>query len=161
MQRAITGFGVDEHDDPFAWLSCGHRQHVRHQPPFVNRPWVISDEGREAMLGQTLNCVRCDALEWPDGFVVYKQTPVFTEATVPAGLLRDHATKAGVWACIRVQSGQLRYCIPSLAIEQLLGAKDLGTVLPEVLHYVSPVGRVRFVVEFYRKSPLDARSSEK
>ena len=38
-------------------------QHVRHRPPFVNRPWVASAAGREAMLGTD---ARLRALR-PDG----------------------------------------------------------------------------------------------
>jgi tellurite methyltransferase len=66
-----------------------------------------------------------------------KRTPEFTEATVPQGLLRDHSTKAGVWAQIRVLEGTLRYHVPS-----------------EVVHHVEPLGRVRFYVEFFRAPPV-------
>jgi hypothetical protein len=41
-------------------LECGHNQHVRHDPPYVERPWVITEHGRRSRLGQELNCVRCD-----------------------------------------------------------------------------------------------------
>ena len=37
------------------------RKHVRHDPPWVNRPWVTSAEGRAGMLGFMLNCRLCDA----------------------------------------------------------------------------------------------------
>lgn len=32
--------------------------------------------------------------ELPAGLVLYRQTDIFTESSVPAGLLRDHCTKA-------------------------------------------------------------------
>jgi len=60
MQRAITGFHADEHGDWVAELECGHQQHVRHQPPFILRPWVVTAEGRRRMLGARLECVMCD-----------------------------------------------------------------------------------------------------
>ena len=41
-------------------LACGHNQHTRHNPPWTERPWVITVEGREAMLGHLLNCKKCD-----------------------------------------------------------------------------------------------------
>jgi hypothetical protein len=44
-----------------AELECGHTQHVRHDPPWVNRPWVTSAEGRAGMLGFRLDCRLCDA----------------------------------------------------------------------------------------------------
>ncbi len=45
-QATVTGFIQNEHQDWVMLLSCGHRQHVRHQPPFMNRPWVTSEAGR-------------------------------------------------------------------------------------------------------------------
>ncbi|MCP4389743.1 MAG: DUF3565 domain-containing protein, partial [Gammaproteobacteria bacterium] len=39
---------------------CGHNQHVRHNPPLVSRPWVVSESGRDSMLGYKLNCKKCD-----------------------------------------------------------------------------------------------------
>lgn len=59
MDRRIVGYGVDEAGDRYAVLDCGHRQHVRHQPPFINRPWTETEEGRREMLGRTLNCLLC------------------------------------------------------------------------------------------------------
>ncbi len=66
MQRKITGFHVDEFNDWVAELECHHGQHVRHNPPFVNRPWVTTTEGRESKLGETLNCKKCDENTAPD-----------------------------------------------------------------------------------------------
>lgn len=149
MERPIIAFGADDVGDPFALLSCGHRQHVRHQPPLQSRSWVVNAATRDAMRGTALNCLRCERLELPPGFVPYKRTPEFTEATVPAGLRRDHSTKAGVWARIEVLAGRLRYRCPSLGLDVELSARTPGTVVPEILHSVEPVGAVRFLVEFY------------
>lgn len=62
MQQAIIGFHQDEHGDWVADLACGHVQHVRHQPPFMNRPWVLSPQGRTRHVGQMLGCRLCDGL---------------------------------------------------------------------------------------------------
>jgi len=59
MKRPITGFHKDEHGDWVAELSCGHTQHVRHDPPWQLRPWVITPEGRKKYLGHLLNCKKC------------------------------------------------------------------------------------------------------
>jgi hypothetical protein len=61
MNKPISGYHKDEQDHWVAELNCGHNQHVRHSPPFVNRPWVESQAGRETMIGYELNCVKCDA----------------------------------------------------------------------------------------------------
>lgn len=60
MEQPIIGYDRDELGDWRAILACGHRQHVRHNPPFVNRPWVLTEEGRRRFLGAPLDCVRCD-----------------------------------------------------------------------------------------------------
>lgn len=59
MLRQIIGFHQDEHGDWVADLECGHTQHVRHRPPWINRPWVLSPEGRARHLGKTLRCKHC------------------------------------------------------------------------------------------------------
>lgn len=60
MEQQIIGFHQDEVGDWVADLACGHTQHVRHNPPFSNRPWVLTPEGRQRFLGFVLNCKLCD-----------------------------------------------------------------------------------------------------
>jgi len=60
MQRKITRFHQDELGDWVAQLECGHGQHVRHNPPWTNRPWVMTPEGRAQHLGQVLQCKQCE-----------------------------------------------------------------------------------------------------
>lgn len=60
MRQPITGWHQDDAGDWVAELACGHGQHVRHNPPFRFRPWVLDSAGRAAFIGYALNCVRCD-----------------------------------------------------------------------------------------------------
>lgn len=84
----------------------------------------------------------------------YRRTDVFTEATTPAGLLRAHTTKAGVWGLIHVLEGRLAYRIvdPRRAANEveLTPSTPPGVVEPTILHEVEPKGAVRFYVEFHR-----------
>lgn len=59
VARRIVGFHQDEEGHWVADLECGHGRHVRHAPPWQQRPWVLTPEGRAAHLGQTLGCVKC------------------------------------------------------------------------------------------------------
>ena len=59
VPRRITGFHTDDEGHWVAELDCGHGQHVRHEPPMVTRPWVLTPEGRARYLGTELQCVRC------------------------------------------------------------------------------------------------------
>lgn len=60
MEQRIVGFHEDEEQHWVAELECGHNQHVRHDPPWINRPWVVSAEGRYGALGKALACRKCD-----------------------------------------------------------------------------------------------------
>ena len=60
MLQAMIGFHLDEEQHWVADLACGHAQHVRHDPPWQNRPWVVTEAGRKGKLGAELNCLKCD-----------------------------------------------------------------------------------------------------
>lgn len=66
MEQAITGFHQDDERHWVAELACGHFQHVRHEPPWQLRPWVVSEAGRATLLGACLNCKKCDEGAPPD-----------------------------------------------------------------------------------------------
>jgi hypothetical protein len=66
MLQAITGYHTDEEGHWVAQLACGHNQHVRHDPPWMLRRWVITPEGRDRMLGYRLDCKKCDEAAPPD-----------------------------------------------------------------------------------------------
>ena len=55
----ITGFHLDEDNHWVADLSCYHTQHVRHNPPWQQREWVLSDNGRNGFIGFELKCKSC------------------------------------------------------------------------------------------------------
>jgi hypothetical protein len=65
MQRRIIGFHQDEQHHWVADLDCGHTQHVRHNPPWQMRPWVLTEEGRALFLSSVLNCKKCDEATGP------------------------------------------------------------------------------------------------
>ncbi|WP_336938466.1 DUF3565 domain-containing protein [Acinetobacter modestus] len=60
MQQAIVGFHLDEENHWVADLACGHTQHVRHDPPWQNRPWVLTGQGRKEKLEVMLECKKCE-----------------------------------------------------------------------------------------------------
>ena len=80
----------------------------------------------------------------------YKKTPIFSEETVPAGLLNEHQTKAGVWGKVVILEGCLQYTIVEPEEIVTLDSSQFGVVEPTVLHHVKPLGLVKFYVEFYR-----------
>lgn len=152
MDRSIRAFEMDQHGDWVAFLSCGHKQHVRHQPPFFERPWVTTEQGRRGKLGGVLNCVQCERFEMPENFAAYRKTAEFTEKSIPTGLLSEHSTKPGVWAKIHVIEGKLIYHVEALRAKLEITRGAPGIVIPEVKHHIEPVGPVTFFVEFYKRA---------
>jgi Protein of unknown function (DUF3565) len=59
LEQKIVGFDQDEEGDWVAILNCGHTRHVRHNPPWFNRPWVENAKSREPFIGTMLNCKKC------------------------------------------------------------------------------------------------------
>lgn len=85
----------------------------------------------------------------PDHVQRYKSTPVFTEETLPKGLLKDHNTKNGVWGLICIEQGELEYIIEDKETH-ILTPDNKGVVEPEIKHHIKPLGKVIFRVEFYK-----------
>ena len=149
MLRTIEGFHRDDVGDWVADLVCGHGQHVRHRPPFVERPWVLTAHGRRQRVGRALDCPLCDRAEPPAGLQVVRTAGPFDEATVPPGLLRDHRVAERTWARLRVLDGTLRFSMATEPpVARMLHAPDEQAIPPTVTHAVALVGPVRFVVEF-------------
>lgn len=59
IPRKIVDYHLDERLDWVADLDCGHQQHIRHNPPWTNRHWVTTPQGRYEHLGHELPCLVC------------------------------------------------------------------------------------------------------
>lgn len=132
-------------------LDCGHSRHVRDRPPLESYPWVRDPDARRARVGTSIECGRCDAFERPVGAQRYREGPEWNAATVPAGLLKRHELKAGVWGELTVVSGRvrMRYHAPIDRVVEL-GVGDIGIVPPEVPHELEILGDAVVRLDFYR-----------
>ncbi len=148
MLRTILDFEVDEEGDWRVLLDCGHRRHLRHDPPREMRPELSDPARRQTTIGRKIECGRCAQRMVPDGASVYKSTPVFTRETLPQGLLSEHSLKKGVWGRLAVLEGSVVFCEGES--RRSLTAGDTWTVLPEVVHHLDPVGPVTLRIDFLR-----------
>lgn len=133
LRPVLASIRIDDGD----WqvrLSCGHAQRASTEPA----------------ADAQFDCTSCERFELPADFIAYKQTPLFNEATIPAGILNEHSTKAGVWAKIHVVEGKLLYRVPAFGVERQVAAGAIDIVVPEVVHNVQPLGTVSFYVEFHK-----------
>jgi hypothetical protein len=62
----LLDFHQDEDGHWVAVLSCGHTQHLRHQPPWQSRAWVLDPARRAAQIGQPFPCGWCARGGKPD-----------------------------------------------------------------------------------------------
>jgi tellurite resistance-related uncharacterized protein len=152
VRRRITGFHEDDDGDWVAELDCLHTQHVRHRPPFQDRPWVLTEAGRAEHLATELDCPLCDRAELPEGLVVERTAGPFDEITLPAGLLRAHRIPSGTWGRLRVLEGSVDFLINTdPPAEHHLDAGQTQPIPPDVSHELRPKGPVRLVVDFLRR----------
>jgi tellurite resistance-related uncharacterized protein len=88
------------------------------------------------------------AMRLPDDVRPYRCTPIFTEATMPAGLRADHSTKSGIWGLVTVIEGRLRLIFLDTGERHLLDPESPGIIAPERAHRAEPLGPVRFTIDF-------------
>lgn len=150
MRRVIFGFHQDDEGDWVAELSCLHNQHMRHRPPFWDRRWVLSESGRRERLGTAIDCPLCDRAEMPDGLLRHRTAGPFDAETLPEGLRRVHRVAAGVWGCLRVLTGEVRFTMEvEPPLDRVLGAGDSQPIPPEAPHRLVLTGPVELAVDFF------------
>ncbi|HET9091089.1 MAG TPA: DUF3565 domain-containing protein [Acidimicrobiales bacterium] len=154
MERSITGFQLDEAGDYVAHLDCGHRQHVRHCPPFQLREWVLEEGGRRERLGSPIECPLCDRCELPADARLEHRSPEWDEHSLPAGLRRAHCLGRGTWAVLTVHDGALRLTIAGTdpPVSEL-GPGASHPVPPGAEHEVTLLEPARVSLEFYSAPP--------
>jgi tellurite resistance-related uncharacterized protein len=165
VERAISGYHQDDEGEWVAELVCGHDQHVRHRPPFQNRPWVLSDAGRDERMRTPLACPLCDRGELPARVRLTRSSPEWDECTLPLGLRRAHRLPAGTWGRIALRDGRLRLAMATTPPLEVVLAEPGSTrgIPPEVEHDVQPVGPVRFAIDFFevdRRMPKGGEAAD-
>jgi len=157
--RTIDGFHRDDAGDWVAELSCLHGQHVRHQPPFRERPWVLTESGRAEHVGTALDCPLCDRAELPGGLGLARTAGPFDEKTLPAGLRRDHRIADRTWGVLRVLDGSVHLAMATdPPLRRRIGAGDEQPIPPGIVHHVRLSGPARLAVDFL-VSPASPRGT--
>jgi tellurite resistance-related uncharacterized protein len=149
VRRTIRGFHQDDAGDWVAELSCLHNQHVRHRPPFFDRPWVLEPEGRTSRIGEELDCALCDRAEMPDGLRLARTAGPFDDDTLPPGLRKEHHVADGTWGRLRVVSGSVDFVMQADARRLDAGAhQPIPPGVPHTLTFIGPaVIEIDFLVE--------------
>lgn len=139
-------------DDDRVWiarLSCGHRQHVRHNPPLQERAWVLDETTRRERLGTCLLCPSCDRAELPEGLRFVRKSPMWDRDTAPTATRSFHHLADGTWGVLTVEVGQVRFVTHGeVVMNQLVDQSCLQAIPPGLDHLVKFVGPVRFSIDY-------------
>ena len=87
----------------------------------------------------------------PKGLKSHKSTPVFTEATIPKGLLNRHNTKEGVWGRLIVLSGTITFVDLTNSRQIEASPERPVTIVPQAWHHLKVTGEVELKIDFYSK----------
>jgi len=150
MNRTIVNFRADDQGDWVAELSCGHRQHVRHRPPFQVRAWVLDHETRRSRIGSLISCPLCDRAELPDELQLVQSTPRWDEYTMPVRLQCLQRLGEDTWGRITVHSGRLRYTSRGeVDIDVIIDSSATQAIPPGLDHSLEAIGPVIFSIDFF------------
>jgi tellurite methyltransferase len=147
--RNIDGFRVDDAGEWVAELSCLHDQHVRHDPPFSDRPWVLTESGRTERIGTLIECPLCDRAELPGGLEIVRTAGPFDDSTLPPALQKDHLVADRTWAVLSVLDGAVTFDMATTpAVTERLAGGDRQPIPPGVPHHVRLSGPARVKIDF-------------
>lgn len=149
MRRTIVRLVEDQTGTWVAHLSCFHRQHIRHRPPFQDRSWVTTADGRAGWTGSEIDCPLCDRAELPDGLRPDRTAGPFDTDTLPAGLRRPHRVAEGRWGQLRVTEGTVGLLLETEPpIERQLVTGDRQALPPGIPHRLRGDGPFQLAVDF-------------
>ncbi len=110
---------------------------------------MVEAKGRAGRLGTEIDCPLCARAELPDGLAVTRTAGPFDEATLPAGLLKDHVVADGAWASLHLLDGRVTFSLhtePPTIVRLVAG--DEQAIPPGVPHALSLDGPVRLTIDF-------------
>ncbi|QKT03818.1 hemerythrin domain-containing protein [Ectothiorhodospiraceae bacterium 2226] len=136
-----------------AWLAAYRRHMEREETEILPRVAALLSASELARIGAAMEARRLPEPAQPalpPGVAARHVTAPYTETDLPQALRLGHVTEAGVWVCITVEQGRVRYRLRSgTRPEWMLAAGDAGPVPPGHPYVVEPLGRARFRLTFY------------
>jgi tellurite resistance-related uncharacterized protein len=87
----------------------------------------------------------------PKGLTESRRTPVFTPATMPAGLKKSHV--APLWAVLHVERGSVVFVDETDGSKNIVHSDETHVIVPGHFHHVSPSEDAEFYIVFYGDQP--------
>lgn len=93
----------------------------------------------------------------PAGAKSYRRIGPFDADAIPAGLLRRHDLKPGVWGVLTIAAGRIRFCWDDdRGGSRLLAPGDAMLIPPTVPHHLERDGRVSLSIAFHAERLPDS-----
>lgn len=86
----------------------------------------------------------------------YSSSPIFDETTLPDALRREHRTKPGVWAILRMLEGEVKLIFTEPSRIETLSPDHPGLLRPDEPHYVEATQKLRMQIDLYKELPASA-----
>lgn len=86
----------------------------------------------------------------PLGLTLKGSSPTFTEDSLPAALLEEHALALGRWGVLHLVEGNAWFINLATGEEHYIEAPGLVNIEPEVPHKLRLDGPMRCRLDFYR-----------
>jgi tellurite resistance-related uncharacterized protein len=87
----------------------------------------------------------------PDGATLLRDLGELDQKSVPAGLLKDHSLKQGVWGMLEVLSGELQFVwADDNVTDRDLVSGDVVIIPPQALHHLVPGAAFEIKLALYR-----------
>lgn len=157
MIRTVIGFHQETDGNWVAELSCWHKRHVEHRPPFQESVWVLDSKGRAEHVGSSIDCPLCERAELPAGLAVLDSAGPWDETSIPDALRHTHRTPQGRWGNLQVLGGTVNFQFrpedtpPGPVLHLSAGSNQ--PIPPDLAHRVIPSGSVHLELEFWGQPP--------
>lgn len=154
MKRAIKSFQKNRFQEWDALLVCGHSVTMRHNPPYMSCRWIGTAEGRQAHVGDDIDCVSCDMPTLPVDVTLVKVSGAIDVAlNTHVSDLLEQPLEPNHWAVVEVLEGMLQFVIAPATEESrgfLIDPSFPGIAAPGVSHHLSAaMGSATVLVKFY------------
>ncbi len=151
MDQNIVRFHQDEEGCWVANLICGHCQHVRHNPPWVNRPWISTEATRELYIGQSLNCLKCNMPNIPSSAKQIKCSEQYDQQSLHQQFVGAQVNNSDFWIKVIIFEGELVYRrLTEIPHGYVVDSEYSAVIEPRMKYILRSKGPVRFKFQYYQ-----------
>lgn len=150
IRRKVVSFRQDQRREWIAVLDCGHALHVRHNPPYQERAWVLTAEGRQRYVGVEVECAECRIkIRNAEPRDFHFVTSVIDEWWSHADTRADQAIDPSLGERVRVRGRPMRDLLPKLFFVHFRDTSFIASVDGDIVGFLNGFFSQTFPAEAY------------